>query len=108
MSSTEEEHISFFKKIKHLGKILNIKEKVILYSAVTVLLLIFGGLAMKYYLSVTKTIPANGGEYIEGININSAGTPKTSIPSSRPLVQLTKLFRLWFFHHYLPTTIMDN
>jgi len=86
MSTGKKEQISFLQKIKYLGKALQPKDKFILYTAI--FLALFGIMAgsFKYYLNVTKTVPTRGGEYVEGIAVDSSGIP-TNI---NPLLSVTR------------------
>ncbi|MFO7807434.1 MAG: ABC transporter substrate-binding protein [Candidatus Moraniibacteriota bacterium] len=55
------------KKIKSLAKIFGKKEKMMLYSAIFLLVAGLAGWSIYYYFSSTKEVPAQGGEYTEGI-----------------------------------------
>jgi peptide/nickel transport system substrate-binding protein len=78
--------LSFLTKLKRIGTILKPKEKAVIYIAVSVLILATISGSIKYYLSVTKVVATTGGEYIEGIQVDSAGTP-TNI---NPLLSVTR------------------
>ena len=87
----KDKSLSFLTKFKHLSKILKPKEKITIYIAITLLMLSLVGGSVKYYLSVTKLIPTVGGEYTEGIPIDSAGIPTTINPIlsiTRPIDKL--------------------
>ena len=91
MSDEDSKQISSFTKIKYLNHILKPKEKIALYSAIIVLILLFIGGAFRYYLSSTKVVPTNGGEYTEGIPVDSAGIPSNVNPllaSTRPIDEI--------------------
>ncbi len=88
MSDEDPKQISSFTKIKYLNHILKPKEKMVLYSAIIILILLFIGGSIKYYLSSTTTVPAQGGEYTEGVPVDSAGIPTTINPilaETRPI-----------------------
>jgi len=78
--------LSFLTKFKHIGKILKPKEKIIIYIAVFLLISAAISGSVKYYFSVTKIIATTGGEYTEGIPIDSAGIP-TNI---NPILSITR------------------
>jgi len=88
MSDEDLKQISSFTKIKYLNRILKPKEKIAIYSAIILLILILIGGSIRYYLSSTTTAPANGGEYTEGVPVDSAGIPTNINPllsSTRPI-----------------------
>ena len=83
--------LSFLLKLRTISKILKPKEKAIIYIAVGILVLATVSGSIKYYLSVTKVVATTGGEYIEGVPINSAGTPTNINPllsATRPIDEL--------------------
>ncbi len=86
-----ENSISLITKFKQLGKILKPKEKFTIYVAVFFLILAIIGGSIKYYLSVTKIVPTTGGEYTEGVPIDSVGVPANINPllsTVRPIDEL--------------------
>jgi peptide/nickel transport system substrate-binding protein len=83
--------LSFLTKFKHIGKILKPKEKTAIYIATFLLILAMVSGSIKYYLSVTKIVATTGGEYTEGIPIDSAGIPTNVNPIlsvTRPIDKL--------------------
>jgi peptide/nickel transport system substrate-binding protein len=83
--------LSFLLKLKTIGKVLRPTEKAIIYIAVGILAIATIGGSIKYYFSVTKTVATTGGEYIEGVPIDSAGTPTNINPllsATRPIDEL--------------------
>ncbi len=91
MTDEDTKQISSLTKIKYLKHILKPKEKIALYSAIIVLILLFIGGAFRYYLSSTTVVPTNGGEYTEGIPVDSAGIPSNINPllaGTRPIDEL--------------------
>ena len=87
----ETTSLSFLTKFKHLGKILKPKEKAIVYMATFLLVLATIGGSVKYYISTTQIVATIGGEYIEGIPVDSAGLPTTINPIlsvTRPIDKL--------------------
>jgi peptide/nickel transport system substrate-binding protein len=83
--------ISFLTKLKQISKILQPKEKAVIYIAISILVLAILSGSVKYYLSVTKITATTGGEYTEGIPINSAGVPTNINPllsTTRPVDEL--------------------
>ncbi len=88
MQDEDSKQISSFTKIKYLNHILKPKEKVVLFVAIVILVLLFIGGSIRYYLSSTTTVPAKGGEYTEGVPVDSAGIPTNVNPilaEARPI-----------------------
>jgi peptide/nickel transport system substrate-binding protein len=91
MSSDKQPKVSFFTKLKYLSKVLKPKEKLALYTALSLLILLFLGGSIRYYFLATDVAPSAGGEYTEGIPVESAGTPKNINPIlsiTRPIDEL--------------------
>jgi len=83
--------LSFLVKLRQISKILQPKEKAIIYTAIGILALAIISGSVKYYFSVTKVTATTGGEYIEGIPVNSAGVPTSINPllsATRPIDEL--------------------
>ncbi len=78
--------LPFLLKFKNLGKILKPKEKAIVYIATFILIITIVGGSVKYYFTTTQVTAAIGGEYIEGIPVDSAGLP-TAI---NPILSVTR------------------
>lgn len=72
--------LSFLIKFKYLDKILKPREKAIVYMAIFLLISAMIGGSVKYYLTTTIAVAAEGGEYVEGIPIDSAGLPTAINP----------------------------
>jgi peptide/nickel transport system substrate-binding protein len=91
MPSDNQHKVPFLTKLKYLSKVLKPKEKVALYAALLLLILLFLGGSLRYYFSATNIVPTTGGEYTEGVPVESAGTPKNINPIlsiARPIDEL--------------------
>ncbi len=72
--------LSYLTKLRYFNKISKPTEKFTVYFFSLLLILSLIGGSIEYYLSVTKTVPAPGGTYSEGLSIESEGVPTTVNP----------------------------
>lgn len=75
MSKIRDNSVSFLTKFRYLSKFLKPRDKALIAIATFLLVISLAIFGFQYYQQITIPVPAQGGQYKEGIAIDSAGWP---------------------------------